>query len=137
MRKTKCLFFLFHKKENKRIFYSGAINPLWIVRDNVLIEIRGDRYSIGSYSEQIFKFNNQEVEIKEGDMIYLFSDGYADQFGGDNYKKFSQTRLRDFVVKMAELSTDMQEAAFADTFNAWKKDHPQTDDVCLIGIRVS
>lgn len=123
-------------KENHRLFFSGAINPLWIVRDKVLIEVRGDRYSIGSYSEQIFKFSNHEVELRAGDMIYLFSDGFSDQFGGESYKKFSQTRLRELVVRLAELPSDAQEQTLASTFENWRKDYPQTDDVCMMGIRV-
>lgn len=124
-------------KENNRVFFSGAINPLWIVRDGMLIEVRGDRYSIGSYSEQVFKFSNHEVELKAGDMIYLFSDGYYDQFGGDNYKKFSQSRLRELVLRLAELSTAEQDMLLSETFESWRRDNPQTDDICIMGIRIA
>lgn len=128
-----CIF----DRENNRVFFSGAINPLWIVRDGMLIEVRGDRYSIGSYSEQVFKFSNHEVELKAGDMIYLFSDGYYDQFGGENYKKFSQSRLRELVLRLAAMPTAGQEQLLAETFENWRRDNPQTDDVCVMGIRIA
>ena len=122
--------------ENKRLFYSGAVNPLWIVRDGVLIEVRGDRYSIGSYSETPFRFSNHEVELKTGDMIYMFSDGFADQFGGPNYKKFSYARLRETLTKLSAEEIAVQQSQLANVFDRWKNGNTQTDDVCVIGIRI-
>ncbi|TND06560.1 MAG: Signal transduction histidine kinase [Bacteroidetes bacterium] len=122
--------------EHNRLFYSGAVNPLWIVRDGVIIEVRGDRYSIGSYSETPFRFSNHEVELKAGDMIYLFSDGFADQFGGPNFKKYSYARLRDLLTRHAHLSTEEQKKIVEDAFVNWRNGNTQTDDVCVVGIKV-
>lgn len=122
--------------DNHRLFYSGAVNSLWLVRDGVLMEVRGDRYSIGSYSEKPHKFSNHEVEICPGDMIFLFSDGFADQFGGPNYKKFSYARLRELLTRNAALSTPEQKSAIEEAFENWRNGNIQTDDVCVVGIKV-
>ncbi len=128
-----CVIDLIKKKVN----FSGAKNPLVLIRDGEYIEIPANRFSIGSFKYD-FKtfFSEYEFEIKKNDQIYLFSDGYADQFGGPHKKKFKKKKFRDLLLRISQLPIDEQEEELRRTFNEWKGDEPQVDDVLVIGIKL-
>ena len=115
--------------------FSGANNPLWIVRNQELIEIKGDKQPIGKHVNHT-PFTNHTVELKAGDLIYLFTDGYADQFGGKAGKKMKTAHLRKTILASFELDFENQETVLENVFNDWKGELDQLDDVCLIGIKV-
>jgi len=122
-------------KENMTMEFAGAQNPLIIVRDNEIIEYKGDIMPIGiSYDEKLFR--NNFIEIKKGDTFYIYSDGYADQFGGMPRKKFYSKRLKQYFVKINDKSLNEQNEILDKTFEAWKGDFRQIDDVLVIGFKI-
>ena len=117
--------------------YAGANRPLWIFRNGVLSEIKPDKLAIGGF--RLFldaKFTNHELKLEEGDTIYLFSDGFADQFGGPKGKKLLSKKLREILASIQNLSMQEQEKHLVKTFNEWKGNEIQVDDVLVIGIRI-
>lgn len=125
-------------KANKKIQYAGAFNPLYIIRDNKIIEIKADRFSVGLDESDFGKqrFHNNELDYLENDMIYLFSDGYADQFGGPEGKKFKYRRFRHLLLTYHQLSLDKQKEYLHKSIMEWKGDLDQVDDILLMGIKL-
>ena len=129
-----------------KLWFSGANNPLYIIRkeknEYVFIEKRGDRMPIGYYSIMT-DFTNHELDIQKGDTIYLFSDGFIDQFGGPDGRKFMVPRFKQMLLDNQELDMASQKEAFINTLEGWIKHpsdhtphHEQIDDVILLGIRI-
>lgn len=117
--------------------YSGAQNPLYYIRNNELIEIKADKMPVGiSVMSHMKPFTNHVIPIEPGDCFYLFSDGYPDQFGGPNDKKFTYKRLRELFLSIHKLDFDKQNEIVAKTFDDWKSDGEQIDDVLVIGFRI-
>lgn len=120
--------------------FSGANNPCWIITKNELIELKGDSQPIGYHLGLLKPFTSQAVQLQKGDCIYIFTDGYADQFGGENRKfggkKFKYRQLKDLFLKINSLSMNEQNIQLKFTFENWKGELEQVDDVCVIGIRV-
>jgi serine phosphatase RsbU (regulator of sigma subunit) len=123
--------------ENNRLQYSGAFNPLYIIRNHELINCKGTRHMIGIEENDLFNaFENQTTEIAPGDSFYLFSDGLPDQFGGPEGKKFGYPRLRNILLSNASEEMDMQKSALIKAYDEWRGTHYQIDDVLVIGIRI-
>jgi serine phosphatase RsbU (regulator of sigma subunit)/predicted protein tyrosine phosphatase len=116
--------------------YCGANIPLYIVRKNELIELAPTKRSIGTFGERGETFETQKFQLEKDDMVYACSDGYADQFGEENNKKFMRKRFKDMLIAIAELEIDLQEKTLHETFNVWKGLMEQTDDLLVIGIRI-
>ena len=115
--------------------FSGANNPLYIIRENELIEIKGDKQHIGKHHKES-NFTNHIISLKKDDCIYLFSDGYADQFGGPKGKKFMYKQFKSLLLKTSQLPLDQQKEVLNNTFENWRGDLEQIDDVCVIGIKI-
>ncbi|MCF8276098.1 MAG: SpoIIE family protein phosphatase [Flavobacteriales bacterium] len=123
--------------KNKQIQYSGAYNPLYIIRDGKLLETKGDKFPIGlALDDGLRLFTNHTFDLIEGDMVYIFSDGYPDQFGGPIGKKFKYDNFRSLLFDIHELSPRKQLKFVEQRFNEWKGDLVQLDDVLLIGMRL-
>lgn len=122
--------------KKKTIQYSGAHNNLYLIRDNDLIEYKADRLPIGYYDDAEKKFSKVEIDTSPGDIIYLFSDGYADQFGGSDNKKFKYSTLKELILKIHSLPFKDQKAKLEKEFYAWKGKNTQVDDVLIIGMRI-
>ena len=125
-------------KKTSVVEFAGAFNPMYLVRDDRIIEIKGDRYSIGldehqEDEEQIF--HTHRYELTPNDMIYIFTDGYADQFGGPEGKKFKYRRFRHLLLAIHKMEMNQQKNILIDTFNNWSKDFEQVDDIMVIGIK--
>lgn len=128
-------------RENKTLSYAGANLPLWIVRTNELgeknlIELKPDKMPVGRYIVELSSFKEQTIALQEGDMVYSFSDGYADQFGGPRGKKYMYRAMREMLLQNAHLPSLEQKQIYSKRFMEWKGSEEQTDDVCLIGFRV-
>jgi serine phosphatase RsbU (regulator of sigma subunit)/TPR repeat protein len=121
--------------ENRELMWAGAYNPLWYVREGKLVEVKGDKQPIG-YSDGKTLFTNHLLQLQKGDVIYIFTDGYADQFGGAGGKKFKYKQLEQMILDMHLLPMDKQKEIVTSRFEAWKGDHSQVDDVCFIGMTV-
>ncbi len=117
--------------------YAGANNPLWIIRkgSNEIEEIKGNKQPIGSY-DGMEPFSTHDTVINEGDTIYMFSDGFADQFGGEKGKKLKNSNFKKLVLSLQDKSMDEQFTLISQAFIDWMKDYEQLDDVCVIGVRV-
>ncbi|HNW57524.1 MAG TPA: SpoIIE family protein phosphatase, partial [Bacteroidales bacterium] len=117
--------------------FAGANNPLTLIRDNQVIKYRGDRFPIGVFggdSPQHFK--NVEIDINKGDCFYFASDGYADQFGGPDNKKFMSKRFEKLLLEIHTQPMEMQKELLMKKFIEWKGENDQVDDILVIGIKV-
>lgn len=122
-------------KDRSIIQYAGALNPLYLLRNNNLIEYKGDRFPVGYYSSEIDKrFTRHEIPLEKGDIIYLFSDGFADQFGGPEGKKFKYRRFRHALLTLHKDPMPEQMRSLKEMLLKWKQDREQVDDILLIGI---
>jgi serine phosphatase RsbU (regulator of sigma subunit) len=115
--------------------YAGANNALYLVRDNELSVIKPDKQPIGKFTNTV-AFNNHKMTLKENDIIYLFTDGFADQFGGEKGKKFKYKQFKELILKNCNSTMENQLNEFNSVFNAWKGDLEQIDDICVIGVRI-
>lgn len=116
--------------------YSGANNPLIHIRDGEMTELKPDRMPIGIYIRAGVPFTSQTIQLQKGDMLYAFSDGYQDQFGGLKNRKFMIKNLRALLLEIYKEPVEVQNEIVAERFAEWKGEHPQTDDVILFGIRI-
>ena len=127
--------------EFKFLEFAGAFNPLYLIRDNTITEIKGDRFSVGLNQLDIVTpsqpFNDHVVPLKEGDIIYIFTDGYADQFGGPDGKKYKYRRFRHLLLALHQLPMDRQVEFLRRSIMDWKGDLDQVDDILVMGIRIS
>jgi len=117
--------------------FAGANNPMYLIRNNELIKYKGDRFPIGAFEglePQLFK--NNEIDLSPGDCLYLFSDGYADQFGGPENKKFMYKKFEDLLVKINGEPMEVQKEILLSRLNEWKGRNEQVDDILVIGIRI-
>jgi serine phosphatase RsbU (regulator of sigma subunit) len=120
-----------------KIQYAGANRPLWLFRNGTFTEIKPDKLPIGGFRiSQNEKFVNHEIQLQKEDTIYIFTDGYADQFGGPYGKKILSKNLREFLLSIQPFSMEDQEKKLTAFFLDWKKDTIQVDDVLMIGVRV-
>ncbi|MCW3077649.1 MAG: response regulator with CheY-like receiver, AAA-type ATPase, and DNA-binding domain [Bacteroidetes bacterium] len=116
--------------------YSGANNNLYIVSEQKLKIVKACRLTIGSVQEDVpGPPLNHSVQLKQGDCLYLFSDGYAHQFGRENNKKFNTNRFQKLLLSIHKESMEKQKNIILSTFNTWKGNYEQVDDVLIIGIR--
>ncbi|MDP4630414.1 MAG: SpoIIE family protein phosphatase [Flavobacteriales bacterium] len=116
--------------------YCGANIPLYVVRNNELMELAPTKRSIGTFGERGETFETQKFQLEKNDMVYACSDGYADQFGEANNKKFMRKRFKEILTSISIQEIDAQEKTLHETFNAWKGSMEQTDDLLVIGIRI-
>ena len=127
-------------KAMETLEYCGAFNPLYIVRESKLIEIKGDRFSIGADIGSDFPlkiFTNNQFPLKHNDMIYMFSDGYADQFGGPEGKKYKYLRFRHLLLNVHQLPLERQKSILDESIEEWKGNSEQIDDILIIGVRIN
>ncbi len=134
--------------------YAGVCNSLWLVRKNIsktwklknsrevffnddLLEIKPDKMSIGNNADRNGDaYTNHYIKLQPGDCIYIYSDGYADQFGGPNNKKFKYNRLKELLLAVSHLPMAEQEKILSEQFDSWKGSNDQIDDVLVMGVRV-
>jgi len=120
--------------ENNTLWFAGANSPLYLVRNGELIHYRGDKMPVAIHYK-MEPFTLHKIDLLKGDAFYVFSDGYADQFGGPNQKKFMSMQLRETLVAMAGMPMLKQGERLNEIFEEWRGDSPQIDDVTLIGVR--
>ena len=121
----------------KKVEYAGANRPLWLVRDNKAEVYKPDKYPIGGLQQARMRtYTNYELELQADDTVYIFTDGYADQFGGNHGKKLMTAHFKEKILSLQHLSMQDQHKHLLDYFEKWKGGHEQVDDVLVIGIRV-
>jgi len=143
--------------DNNILYFSGAKNPLFVIRNErlpevgitkrnpvanedetlFLNEIKGDKHPIGAYvGESLKPFTTHTIKVKKGDMIYVFSDGFPDQFGGPRGKKYNSKHFKTFLIQISQLPVDEQHQLIEKEFTEWRGDLEQVDDLCIIGVRI-
>jgi hypothetical protein len=127
---------LIDTKKNTAVF-AGALRPMVLIRENEIIAYSSSSYSIGGYNPEIKKvFTNHVIELKKGDTIYMFSDGYADQFGGEKNKKLMIKNFKNNLSKISNYPMDKQKELLHKTFEDWRGNNEQVDDVLVMGIKI-
>ncbi len=137
----------------KKVIFAGAHNGLWLIREinksneipegirvlegekHMLLEWKGDKQPIGKF-EEMKPFQEHEIQLEENDQLYLMSDGYVDQFGGPNGKKFKSVALKKTLLEHADQSMEAQRENISVAYHSWKKDNEQIDDVCVLGFKL-
>jgi len=125
---------VFHPKSGE-LQYSGANNPLYHIRNKVLTEIKADKMPVGVDAIEESSFTNHSLQLKPGDTVYIFSDGYPDQFGGPENKKFKYGPLRELLIEISDRTMEEQKDELDRVMKQWKGDEPQVDDILIFGIR--
>lgn len=124
-------------KQSGNILYSGANNPLYVFHGEELAEYKGDKFPVGAFlSENRQRFSTKEIPVSAGDHIYLFSDGFADQFGGPDGKKYKYKQFKDSLLEASKLPIEHQKDFLNEAHSAWCGNLEQTDDVLVIGIKL-
>lgn len=125
-------------KNKRTIEYAGANRPLILIRENDIHEYEPNKNAVGgdTFDNSDPVFDDKLIEYLDGDLIYIFSDGYADQFGGPNHKKISQRRFKESLAQYCKHPMQIQSELLLHNFNVWKGEIEQTDDVLVIGIKL-
>ena len=123
-------------KYKTQLSYSGANRPLWFVRDGILNEIKPTKAAIAGLTPNEQKYDLHELDLVSGDTIYLTTDGYPDQFGGDNGKKLNTKQLNRILIDIQSLKMSEQKEVLNQKFMDWMGNLEQLDDVCIVGIRI-
>jgi len=121
--------------EGMKLQYAGAYNPLWVIRNGEVLETKANKQPIGQF-EKPEPYTTHSFNLEKGDSIYIFSDGYIDQFGGEKEKKFKAKAFRELLLSIQDKAMEDQKNSIDEAFEIWKGDLEQVDDVCVIGVRV-
>jgi serine phosphatase RsbU (regulator of sigma subunit) len=122
--------------EKMALEYSGAYNPLYLYRNNELIEYKADKMPIGIYIREKESFTKHQIPIQKGDTFYIFSDGYVDQFGGENGGKYKSKPFKRYLQGIQQYSMPEQRELLDKNFEEWRGPIEQIDDVILLGVRI-
>jgi sigma-B regulation protein RsbU (phosphoserine phosphatase) len=120
----------------KKLQYSGAFRPLYLIRENELKELKGDNMPIGIYEHEERSFSNKEVLFKKNDIIYLFTDGYVDQLGGTERKTFRSEYFKKLLIEIHNIQMHEQKKALEKKFEEWRGEIDQVDDILIVGIKM-
>jgi serine phosphatase RsbU (regulator of sigma subunit)/HAMP domain-containing protein len=124
--------------KTKELQYAGAYNPLYLIRNGEVNQIKADKFAIGTYYDDINqKYTNHKIQLQEKDYVYIFSDGYSDQFGGPKGKKFMYKRFRDYLLTLDGMTMNAQKEFLDNTIEHWRGPLEQVDDILVIGMHVS
>jgi len=128
----------YHASDLINVEYAGANRPLWAVKHNAteIEEYKATKHAVGGFTSDGQEFSLNELNFKKNDTLYLFSDGYADQFGGDKAKKMMTKRFKDILLEISKMTMHDQKEYLANYFEEWKGVHEQVDDILVIGIRL-
>ena len=123
-------------KKQMKLKFAGAYNPLYLIRDNELQIIKTDKFAIGSFKPGEKNFETIEIDVKKGDKIYIFSDGYADQFGGPRGKKFMYRQFKETLLSTIHESMENQKQLLDKRIESWRGSLEQIDDIVIFGVEV-
>jgi ligand-binding sensor domain-containing protein/serine phosphatase RsbU (regulator of sigma subunit) len=122
--------------KNSKLTYSAANNPVWIVRENTILEFGPDKMPVGKHDRDNIPFTQHEISLQKNDVVYAITDGFADQFGGPLGKKFMYKKLKELLISIANDSMSVQKQKLIKVLGDWKGNLEQVDDITLIGIRI-
>ncbi len=121
---------------NNKMTYAAANNPVWVVRNNEILEFDPDKMPVGKHDRDKTSFTQHVVDLQKNDVVYALTDGMPDQFGGPKGKKFMYKKLKDLFVSVSSFPMNEQKERIRAALNEWKGDLEQVDDVCIIGVRI-
>lgn len=121
--------------KDDQVTFAGAFRPLILIRNGQVHEIKGDRYPIGFFFEEKV-FHEHVIPLERDDRLYMFSDGYTDQFGGERNKKFTKKKFKDLLLSMDDIPMTEQSGFLSYAFSNWKQQNEQTDDVLVVGVKI-
>ncbi|HOS83524.1 MAG TPA: SpoIIE family protein phosphatase, partial [Bacteroidales bacterium] len=122
---------------SKTMEYAGAYNPIYIIRNHELYELTVDKFSLHKdYAAEMPKFTNKIFTLQENDKVFMFTDGYADQFGGDLNKRFSKRRFKQILTSSSNKSMPKQKSILEETHETWKGKQEQVDDILILGFEI-
>jgi len=124
-----------YKPKERLLTCSGAMNPVCLVRRKQLIEFKGDKMPL-SFHDKMNDFSSHEIETMPGDMVYLFTDGWTDQFGGPESKKLGSVHFKNLLAEVSDMETSEQRRVLTNSFLKWKGEEEQTDDITVVGLRL-
>lgn len=130
-----CTLMCFNFKE-KKLEYSAANNPMWIIRKNNILEFAPDKMPVGRHEKDHVPFTQKTVDLEKDDIIYAITDGMPDQFGGPNGKKFMYKRLKELLLSISHLSMEEQKERIKKALDDWMGANEQVDDITLVGVKV-
>lgn len=119
-----------------KLTVSAANNPVWIIKKEVVVELKTDKMPVEKHDNQNTSFTQNEIQLQKGDIVYTLTDGFPDQFGFENGKKFMSKQLRELILKNAHLPLAEQKLLLEQSFKEWIGPLEQIDDVTIIGIKV-
>ena len=119
-----------------KLQFSGAFRPLYLLRNGDILESGGDNMPIGIYEDEESSFTNKEIPIEKGDVLYLFTDGYLDQMGGDNRKTFKSQNFKKLLLSIYTFPLQKQRELLEEKLNVWQGDLEQVDDILVVGIKL-
>lgn len=122
--------------ENKKLQFAGANNPVYVIKNKELTEIKGNRMPVGIHINFDKPFTNHTVDLESNDQIYLFSDGYADQFGGSRGKKFRYRQFKELLVDISHKPMNIQKEILNNVHDKWRGSLEQIDDILVFGIKI-
>ena len=122
--------------DKMKLEYAGANNSIYLVRKGELTEIKADKMPVGKYSGEIKLFTNYEIILQKNDIIYFFTDGYADQFGGEKGKKFKYKQLEELLISTHNKPMEEQKQILDSTMEKWKGNLEQIDDILILGVKI-
>ena len=122
--------------KNMKLQFSAANNSFYIIRNNTLMTCKADKMPVGKGHDDSVSFSFNEIELQKGDIIYTFTDGFADQFGGAHGKKFKYKPFEELLLAIHHEPMEVQKRKIEEAFIKWKGTLEQVDDVCVIGVRV-
>ena len=122
--------------ENMTLEFAAANNSLWLIRNGALIEYKPDKMPVGMYHSKIAPFSLQTIALEKGDIIYTFTDGFADQFGGEKGKKYKYKKLQEKLLQLKDLPMTDQKDILEKEFEEWRGNLEQVDDVLIIGVKI-
>jgi serine phosphatase RsbU (regulator of sigma subunit) len=123
-------------REKRELQYAGAYNPLYLIRDGKdLLEFKGDKQPIGIHWEEK-EFSNQVLKLVKGDTLYVFSDGFVDQYGGQDGKKFKVQKFKELLLSVQAEPMELQRQILEEAFETWRGSREQIDDVLVVGVRI-
>jgi len=128
---------VYFENNNRYIQYAGAFNPIYIIRKGKLIELEADLFPIGIHiNNEVTPFTNHTIELEKDDSLYILSDGYSDQIGGKEQKRFGKKHMIELLISIQSKTMIEQEQILTESFDVWKGSSEQTDDVLVIGIKI-
>ena len=122
--------------KNNKLQFAGAYNSLIIVRNNEIIETKADRMPIGIHRKYKISFTNKNIALNKNDIVYMYTDGYIDQFGGKDNKKFLIKRFRKLLLEISANTLPIQKQILLETINKWRKQIEQLDDITILGFKI-